>query len=553
MRKLITVFLTFSLLINSSTFSSASEAKVVVEHFGASETLYPEYSSSKDHKVLAIAYLKKGGVGQNLNAVISQDGGNSWQFLNDISTKSTTFNFKLQVSDDGSNITIVWIENKGANNELWFKQSADSGNSWSQNQLIPTPNVTGKSLLKFSQSKDGKTKLVTFYAKSNVSTEFQTAFQISTFDSGQTWVAANNNKHDIRQPYGDTFVSSDGSYLAYSYESYGNKATQSQLRFSGTSDGINWSEERAIDIGNTFDPHSNFIALKGQDFAIFNDASDSFLISRDKGKTFQKIQTPTSGFSTKIWISENESRIYYSTLVSPSSSGRSLLFAYSENYGKNWIRLLDVKDAIDNETSLSASGNGRIAAILTTSWGAPKDLMLQVSGNYGLSWSEPKKITRDGDFVRVSFSGQQIPIYLDEINSRILILANTQTPSSSSSSQQLIKIPFYKIDFDGNSNSKGTVPDGLISLDGEEVFIPAKDSNFTKTNHTFIGWSKSKSDTSEIFLPGQKISNITSDIKLFAIWKADLSKKVTITCIKGKTIRKITDLKPKCPSGFKKK
>jgi hypothetical protein len=30
-------------------------------------------------------------------------------------------------------------------------------------------------------------------------------------------------------------------------------------------------------------------------------------------------------------------------------------------------------------------------------------------------------------------------------------------------------------------------------------------------------------------------------------------KKVTITCIKGKTSKKVTAVKPKCPAGYKKK
>jgi hypothetical protein len=35
--------------------------------------------------------------------------------------------------------------------------------------------------------------------------------------------------------------------------------------------------------------------------------------------------------------------------------------------------------------------------------------------------------------------------------------------------------------------------------------------------------------------------------------KAASAKKMTITCVKGKTVKKITALKPKCPSGYKKK
>ena len=35
--------------------------------------------------------------------------------------------------------------------------------------------------------------------------------------------------------------------------------------------------------------------------------------------------------------------------------------------------------------------------------------------------------------------------------------------------------------------------------------------------------------------------------------KAAARKKVTITCVKGKTIKKVTAANPKCPKGYKKK
>jgi hypothetical protein len=547
--------------ISESATAKASDTKVIVENFGERLTVHPEYSISSDGMVIAIAYLKE-GMGNTLSAAISQNGGSTWQFLNDFAKNSRVFNFKVKVSEDGSDITLIWVENRETTGGLWFKQSADKGNSWSQNQLLTTPEVSGKGLssiaqngqsFNFSQSRDGKTKLITFYARSVISPDFSTAYQISSFDSGRTWVAANNNKHDIKQAYGDTFVSSDGSFIAYAYESYGNKATQSQLRFSSTIDGINWSEERIIDSGNTFDPSIQFVSLKGSDFAIYYDSSNAFLISKDKGKSFQKIQTPVDGFSTKAWISEDRSRLYVSTIIYSSANGRSIRFAYSQDYGKTWIQVLNVTDGIDNTNTLSVSRDGRIIGLLTTTWGVKKDLFLQISGDYGRSWSYPKKINRESDIVKISFDRQEIPMQLNEINSQILILANIQTPTLNSSSQQIIEVPFYKIDFDGNSNTSGSVPGGLVSLDGSEVLIPAKSNAFTKKNHVFIGWSRSKNDASEILLPGQEISNITSDIKLFAIWKADAGNKITITCTKGKLIKKITDIKPKCPNGFKKK
>jgi hypothetical protein len=37
------------------------------------------------------------------------------------------------------------------------------------------------------------------------------------------------------------------------------------------------------------------------------------------------------------------------------------------------------------------------------------------------------------------------------------------------------------------------------------------------------------------------------------ILKPLAAKKMTITCVKGKTIKKVTAVKPKCPAGFKKR
>jgi hypothetical protein len=34
---------------------------------------------------------------------------------------------------------------------------------------------------------------------------------------------------------------------------------------------------------------------------------------------------------------------------------------------------------------------------------------------------------------------------------------------------------------------------------------------------------------------------------------APLAKKTTITCVKGKSVKKVTAVKPVCPAGYKKK
>jgi membrane protein involved in colicin uptake len=41
--------------------------------------------------------------------------------------------------------------------------------------------------------------------------------------------------------------------------------------------------------------------------------------------------------------------------------------------------------------------------------------------------------------------------------------------------------------------------------------------------------------------------------RIIAAAKAAASKKITITCVKGKLTKKVTAVKPKCPAGYKKK
>jgi hypothetical protein len=39
----------------------------------------------------------------------------------------------------------------------------------------------------------------------------------------------------------------------------------------------------------------------------------------------------------------------------------------------------------------------------------------------------------------------------------------------------------------------------------------------------------------------------------FDVYAAPVVKATTITCVKGKTIKKVTAVNPKCPTGYKKK
>jgi hypothetical protein len=55
--------------------------------------------------------------------------------------------------------------------------------------------------------------------------------------------------------------------------------------------------------------------------------------------------------------------------------------------------------------------------------------------------------------------------------------------------------------------------------------------------------------TISVKITGEKLSTVAP----VAVAKPSIAKKVTITCIKGKTMKKVTATAPKCPAGYKKK
>jgi hypothetical protein len=52
---------------------------------------------------------------------------------------------------------------------------------------------------------------------------------------------------------------------------------------------------------------------------------------------------------------------------------------------------------------------------------------------------------------------------------------------------------------------------------------------------------------------GFGFSSPTLKVKFTQAKAAVIAKKTTITCVKGKTVKKVTAVGPKCPAGFKKK
>lgn len=504
-----------SLMVTISIPASATEKKTSIE-IGAATSVFPEYSISEDGLVIAILYLREQRTGKTLDLHTSFDGGQSWNSQLSIAKRVSPWNFKVEVSKNGKDITVIWIED-GLDSGLWFKNSKDSGKNWNKDQFIETLNARNKNRLKLSQSRDGSTKLITYFADAQSNSLLQTFFQNTSMNAGQTWLFTNNSKDDIQQPYGDSKVSDDGQLLAYTYESYGNKATQGQLRFSTSKDGLNWLPESTIDTGNAFSPDSKIVVLKEGQMVINYDNTNSLLISSDNGRNFNKLKLPVLGFLKNFWINESLSQIYVSS-VDSASNGRIVSFSASSDSGITWLKPVKVIDGVGNESDLIVSPNGMTMAMLTVSWDS-SSLFLQMSENFGKTWSLPQKVSSVDERIRTAFDGYRFGIHLDEVGSKVLIVYNAFNLSNDSYSQSLARIPYYRIKFEGTEKALGTVPETLISIDGSPITIPAKANDFFKPNFSFVGWSRDRNAQGDLLLPGQLLNDIGSNISLYAIWK----------------------------------
>jgi len=81
---------------------------------------------------------------------------------------------------------------------------------------------------------------------------------------------------------------------------------------------------------------------------------------------------------------------------------------------------------------------------------------------------------------------------------------------------------------------------------------PSQNSTLVKYSTYLSSWKDAPSWYRDYALMARESNRIRIEIRLLEVeWSK--SKKTTITCVKGKLTKKVTAVKPKCPSGYKKK
>jgi uncharacterized repeat protein (TIGR02543 family) len=90
-----------------------------------------------------------------------------------------------------------------------------------------------------------------------------------------------------------------------------------------------------------------------------------------------------------------------------------------------------------------------------------------------------------------------------------------------------ITIETFKITYNGNSNTGGSVPvDNALYTKGAKATIVSNLGALVKAGYSFAGWSTDiQGSTNSIFIPGNQIA-VTKDVVLFAFWSNEKTYKV---------------------------
>ena len=77
----------------------------------------------------------------------------------------------------------------------------------------------------------------------------------------------------------------------------------------------------------------------------------------------------------------------------------------------------------------------------------------------------------------------------------------------------------YVVSFDGNGSTSGTTDSVSVTYDAGPVQLTS--NGFSRTGYTFSGWNTQADGTGTSYSDGDSVSNLLSDLTLYAQWAAD--------------------------------
>ncbi len=81
----------------------------------------------------------------------------------------------------------------------------------------------------------------------------------------------------------------------------------------------------------------------------------------------------------------------------------------------------------------------------------------------------------------------------------------------------------YTVSYDGNGSDSGTVPDSATYVKGAEVTVSGNTGSLVRAGYVFGGWNTLANGQGTSYSADDKFVMQTSDVKLYAVWNAEIS------------------------------
>ena len=120
--------------------------------------------------------------------------------------------------------------------------------------------------------------------------------------------------------------------------------------------------------------------------------------------------------------------------------------------------------------------------------------------------------------------GYTVEGWYDDEDQKVGDVNDPYTPTEDETLHVKWKANTYKIHFDGNGATGGSMSDLEMTYDQAQNLTTNK---YTKTGYTFIGWNTDKDLTTVKYTDGQSVNNLTTEngatITIYAIWQKEIT------------------------------
>jgi BNR repeat-like domain len=321
-----------------------------------------------------------------------------------VASSQVTFGSAINLSNDngyaqtpnvqalGSNVYAVWSEGSGG---ILFRASSNYGASWGATRKISV--VSGNAQRQVLMSDNGSNVYVVWPQQVG-STGLQ-IFESTITDYGNGPFTTTQLTHGN---FGFTVpvVASWGSDVVVAYGNGSNSKTASVLWYTmSTNAGASWSAPSNYGFGcssGCFIPEPQVYIWENHVYVV---GDYGFVESPNSGKSWNIVKIPAlDNAGREPWIWGYGPNVFVAWFSEPSGGTNQIYYVYSNNNGESWSAVGDLS------TSLPDSINPMVWAFGNTSWVAVVQhpgssegkIWVYTSTNAGKSWSSPALLSGPG-------------------------------------------------------------------------------------------------------------------------------------------------------------